>query len=154
MRDGRVYTPRACGRERNDGTWEGWIEFVSQDGSEIVRSDRETTQPNLPGLEYWATGLTRVYFEGALERALTPTGDVPSPAGERRLNAAVLNPFSVYAKGEGLLRQQLAALSPRHLRAIIGAYELADGSDVDLETMSGPQLIALIVLSVRSRLAA
>ena len=69
---GRIYTPRACGRARDDQTWEGWLEFVPDDGSAIVRSGRETTQPNLAALEYWATGLTHVYFEGALERALAP----------------------------------------------------------------------------------
>jgi hypothetical protein len=67
--DGRVYTVRACGRERAGGTWEGWLEFVPDDGAESLRSARETTQPNLVDLEYWATGLTPVYLEGALERA-------------------------------------------------------------------------------------
>ena len=66
---GRVYTVRACGRERIGGTWEGWLEFVPDDGTEVLRSGRETTQPNLVDLEYWATGLTPVYLEGALERA-------------------------------------------------------------------------------------
>ncbi len=72
-RDGRVYTAQACGRERDGGTWEGWLEFGPADGSDAVRSGRETTQPNLVDLEYWATGLTPVYLEGALQRALTPT---------------------------------------------------------------------------------
>jgi hypothetical protein len=66
---GRVYVVRACGRERTDGTWEGWLEFVPDDGGEILRSARETTQPKLVDLEYWATGLTPVYLEGARERA-------------------------------------------------------------------------------------
>jgi hypothetical protein len=68
-RDGRVYVVRACGRERTGGSWEGWLEFVPDDGSEVLRSARETTQPKLVDLEYWATGLTPVYLEGALERA-------------------------------------------------------------------------------------
>jgi len=67
---------------------------------------------------------------------------------------SVLNPFSVYAKGEGLLRSQLGALSPRHLRAIVRAYDLVGASDLDLEAMTAPELAALIVLAVRSRLAA
>ena len=37
---------------------------------ETLRSFRETTQPNLTDLRYWATGLTPVYLEGALERIL------------------------------------------------------------------------------------
>ena len=37
-----------------------------------IRSGRETTQPNRQDTAYWATGLTPVYLEGALERALNP----------------------------------------------------------------------------------
>jgi hypothetical protein len=66
----------------------------------------------------------------------------------------VLNPFAVYAKGEGQLRRQLGALSPSHLRAIVRVYDLAGASDLDLEAVLAPELVALIVLAVRSRLAA
>jgi len=70
--DGRAYTVTACGRERPDGTWEGWLEFAPDDASPVLRTRRETSQPNLTDLRYWATGLTPVYLEGALARALTP----------------------------------------------------------------------------------
>src|SRR6266511_1499914 len=40
-----VYRARACGRERADGTWEGWIEFVPEAGGSVLASERETTQP-------------------------------------------------------------------------------------------------------------
>ena len=66
----------------------------------------------------------------------------------------MLNPFSVYAKGEDQLRRQLAALSSRHLRSIIVAYDLAPAGDVDLEVLTGTELMALILVAVRSRLAA
>ena len=158
-RDETVYVTRVCGAQRDDGNWEGWLEFVPDDGSAVVSSQRETTQPNLVDLEYWATGLTPVYLEGALERALasppavaTPPVDTPAPKAP--MTESVLNPFSVYAKGEELLRRQLGALSPRHLRGIVRAYDLAASPDLDLEAMTGPELIALIVLAVRSRLAA
>jgi hypothetical protein len=156
--DGRIYTVSAWGRQRRDGTWEGWLEFAPDDGSAVITSSRETTQPKLSDLEYWATGLTPVYLEGAMERALTPPVasaplDGPVIGGaELPVTEAVLNPFSVYAKGEDLLRRQLAALSPRHLRAIAVAYGLAPKAD--LEVLTGPELIALIVVAVRSRLAA
>lgn len=153
--DGRLYTPRACGRARADGTWEGWLEFVPDDGSAVISSSRETTQPKLSDLEYWATGLTPVYLEGAMQRALTPPVAAPeaSVPAEFPLTDAVLNPFSVYGKGEELLRRQLGALSPRHLRAIVLTYELAP-DDVDLDILTAAELIALIVVAVRSRLAA
>jgi hypothetical protein len=74
--DGTSYTATACGRERPDRTWEGWLEFAPDDTSPVLRTKRETTQPNLTDLRYWATGLTPVYLEGALARAL----EVPSRA--------------------------------------------------------------------------
>jgi len=90
--DGTSYTVTACGRERSDGMWEGWLEFAPDDTSRVLRTRRETTQPNLTDLRYWATGLTPVYLEGALARALevpprprstavseTPAYDSPAP---------------------------------------------------------------------------
>jgi hypothetical protein len=68
--DGRSYQARAIGAETADGLWHGWIEFSSGDAGELVATDRETTQPNRTDAVYWATGLTHVYLEGALIRAL------------------------------------------------------------------------------------
>jgi len=166
--DGRAYTPRACGRRRDDGLWEGRIEFVPSDGSPVIRSARETTQPNLADLEYWASGLTAVYLDGALGRTLTPAPvtnvpprarpahDAPKPTAvtdDRTPTArAILDPFAIYAKGERLLRRQLGALAALHLRNIVRAYELAPG--VDLEDVDEPELIELIVTAVRGRRAA
>jgi len=133
-----------------------------------VRSGRETTQPNLVDLEYWATGLTPVYLDGALRRALagrtrvvspapveTPAFDGPAPAwvsaGTEPAYRAVLDPFSVYAKGDDLLRQELSAMSPWHLRNIIRAYDLASSPDLDLETLTAPELIGVIMSGVRAR---
>ncbi len=84
---GRLYRARAAGRPRDDGRGEGWLEFVPEDGGAIVRTGRETTQPDRSFLEYWATGLTATYLDGALLRATTPDPDVrivrtePPPAG-------------------------------------------------------------------------
>jgi len=70
--DGALYYAQAVGRQREDGLWEGWLEFSPRGGGGIVRkSPIETTQPNRDALLYWATGLERVYLEGALERAIT-----------------------------------------------------------------------------------
>ena len=168
--DGPVYVAQACGREREDRIWEGWLEFVPDDGSTVLRSQRETTQPNRVALEYWASGLTPIYLKGALERTLTPpltmvqppvispVYDEPAPtqvsaAGSRDADP-VLDPFSVYAKGEDLLRRQLAALSRRHLIAIVVGYELGERSRVDLDSLTAAQLIDLIADGVRWRLSA
>jgi hypothetical protein len=67
--DGAIWVPSIHGEERADGIWEGWIEFRSIDGTETRTTDRETTQPNSHALEYWASGLEPVYYEGAFARA-------------------------------------------------------------------------------------
>jgi hypothetical protein len=69
-KDGAQYSISAFGESRSDGTWEGWIEFHPMDSTQPkLRTERETTQPNKAALEYWATGLEAVYFEGAFSRA-------------------------------------------------------------------------------------
>ena len=69
---GAVYHVRVCGALLNETLWEGWIEFASAHGDVTLRSERETTQPNRTDLVYWARGLTPVYLEGSLDRALNP----------------------------------------------------------------------------------
>jgi hypothetical protein len=99
-----------------------------------------------------------VVTEEVVAPAIPSVYDEPAPApvavAETPLPEAVLDPFSAYAKGEDLLRRQLGALSPRHLRAIVLAYGLAEGVDVELEALTSAEMIALIVAGVRHRLAA
>jgi hypothetical protein len=168
--DGRAFIPRACGAPLDGNVWQGWIEFVAADNGEVVRTPRETTQPNRPDIAYWATGLTPVYLEGALERALYPRVEIREtlpqsafeepaphavplsvPPATANMTEGVLDPFSVYQKGERLLRKQLAALSPWHLVNIIRAYDLSTGDPALLNVMSAPALIELIVSAVRAR---
>ncbi|HSK75479.1 MAG TPA: hypothetical protein VLQ45_03405 [Thermoanaerobaculia bacterium] len=168
--DGNTYVARVCGRPALDGGWEGWIEFVPGDGSPALRSRRETRQKDRNALEYWATGLTPVYLEGSLERALNPpvhsepvplpepAYDGPAPEPSRLAHTpearAVLDPFSVYVKGEELLRQELGALSAWHLKNIIRAYGLTDLTEAELERLPQADLIESIVLAVRTISAA
>ena len=64
------YAIRICGEKRTDGIWEGWIEFHPTDSNHpVLRTERETSQPNRTALEYWADGLEPVYLEGAFARA-------------------------------------------------------------------------------------
>src|SRR5437870_10789933 len=139
--DGTSYEARACGGQMPGGAaWEGWVEFIPIIGGDPARSGRETTQPNRTDTEYWATGLTPIYLEGALRRALavrrtiavtSPQPSVfasPAPPLSPPVTgkpASVLDPFSVYEKGEALLRKQLGALSSWHLVNIAVAYELS-----------------------------
>jgi hypothetical protein len=62
----------------------------------------------------------------------------------------VLDPFSVYEKGEALLRKQLGALSARHLVNIVAEYELSDIDRITLSRMPAGALANLIVERVRT----
>lgn len=67
---GAIYDVLVYGEERSDGTWEGWLEFHPIDKARnVLRTERETSQPNRGALAYWASGLEAVYIEGALTRA-------------------------------------------------------------------------------------
>jgi hypothetical protein len=172
--DGNAYVARICGRPADDGLWEGWIEFDPRDGTPTLRTPRETGQPNREDLEYWATGLTVAYLEGALERArhhalpdLRPRAvvarqayDGPAPAPEAAASAgatrhtlphAIIDPFAVYGQGEDLLRSELGALDEGHLRNVIREHRLIDESDVDLQALGRDALAELIVAAVRRR---
>jgi hypothetical protein len=163
-RYGRLYAAKACGRERDDRLWEGWIEFENTETGETLRSSRETTQPKLTDLTYWATGLTPVYLEGALDRVLPksvvrrpstvspPAFDGPAERNDAvrpHVHDAILNPFSVYEKSPEVLAQELTALRGWHLRRIIRDYDLAREDDMPLETMTEPELGLLILERVR-----
>lgn len=69
-----VFHARAMARERRDGSWEAWLEFVGADADASVRyaTAIETHQHDRVTMERWASGLTRVYAEGALARARVP----------------------------------------------------------------------------------
>jgi len=86
---GRRYFAQAVGHEREDGLWEGWLEFIGvNEDIPAAGSGRETTQPNRTNLEYWAQGLSRVYLEGALKRAESlPEARKRIRAAESRLSA-------------------------------------------------------------------
>jgi hypothetical protein len=168
---GREYIARACGRECDDGHWEGWLEFLPLDGGVIVRSGRETTQPNRVDTEYWASGLTPIFLEGALRRALEPVQIVErvidrspayeGPAQDRRLVSVargsairarpVLDPFDVYEQGDDILRSQLGALDGPRLRDIIRAYGLSTTDSAELMRVSEAELTDIIVTGVRER---
>jgi hypothetical protein len=159
--DGIAYRAQVCARP-NGHLWEGWIEFIARDGSDVRRTPRETTQPDRAAIVYWAQGLSGTYLEGALARTLTKVRvsvrDVPQPYFDEPDTAivvdrepaevtAVLDPFSVGEKGEEMLRKQLGALRDWHLRNIVKAYGLADSS-LDLEALTAPELVDLIVAAV------
>ena len=60
-----------------------------------------------------------------------------------------MNPFSVYRKGEALLRRQLSALSAWHLVNIIRDYKLSDVPVDELNARPAADLAELIISAVR-----
>ena len=87
---GRTYRPRVYGEPQPDGSWGGWIVFFPLDGNPAVATDRETTQSTLESLRLWAAGLTSVYLEGALERALLLAAEPPILANLNEAEHAAL----------------------------------------------------------------
>jgi hypothetical protein len=162
--DGARWMPRACGRVTDGGLWEGWIEFSAGTSAAPVRTPRETEQPNRDALMYWAQGLTQVYLESALVRALEPPRRRPSPQSATRpyfetpaprfapdhgpsVPRPVLNPFEVYQQGENVLFRQLSALSRARLLDIVVGYGMpsaAAAHDSSRET-----LVSTIMSAVR-----
>lgn len=74
-RAGATYEARIYAEPERGGTWKGWLEFylVSGDTSpsvpKVLRTGRETTQPNREAVDYWAGGIEPIYLEGAFDRA-------------------------------------------------------------------------------------
>ena len=69
--DGRWYRPWVYGDPQADGSWDGWLVFfLIPGGSAIAPPTPETHQSTLEALTVWAAGLTSIYLEGALARAL------------------------------------------------------------------------------------
>jgi hypothetical protein len=70
---GTTYRVWVYGRERADGKWEGWLEFVAVGAPMVRRTGRETTQSSREDLTYWASGLEDAYLQGAFARAQSGT---------------------------------------------------------------------------------
>ncbi|HWL40096.1 MAG TPA: hypothetical protein VNO75_07640 [Gemmatimonadaceae bacterium] len=172
---GKRYFAQAVASQVKGGLWEGWLEFFPvSEGVRALESARETTQPGRIHVEYWSQGLTKVYLEGALARAVALaerprqplSADYP-PArfndfGHRAITGSstrgpvvprpVLNPIQAYARGEAILRNELSALSRDHLESIATAYDLVPfESSAALRLLSTNELIARIVDGARSR---
>ncbi len=162
------YHARAVGRLADDGMWEGWLEFVPIGGTtELLLTGIESRQPEHEHLLYWATGLTPVYLDGALERARhpatvrvrqveLPASDGPKPRDRvvsrvmPRGPEPVLDPFEIGARSLDVLHQELGALNRPRLLNIITAYEL-NAAGKDLSWMSDRQLVQFIVTSVEAQ---
>lgn len=164
-----TYHARVVGRLAEDGMWEGWLEFVPLEPgrSTVAVSPVESRQPAREFLEYWAQGLTAVYAEGALDRALHPVAIrarvAEKPLSERPAPAhvttgawvgpePVLDPFEIGVRNLDILRQELHALDRPRLLNIIAAFDL-NPTPQHVAALSDEQLITFIVVAVETQLA-
>jgi hypothetical protein len=164
-----TYHVRAIGRLAEDGMWEGWLEFVPVDGSsEVLVGPVESRQPERHDLAYWATGLTPIFLEGALQRAKSPmtvrVRPVEIPLSSEPARKAVtttrtmppgpepvLDPFEIGSRNLDVLKQELGALNRPRLVNIIASYDLNPGGE-DLSWMSDRQLVQFIVTAVDTQM--
>ena len=173
---GKAYFAQAVGKEVEGGLWHGWLEFQAvSDELDALPSGRETTQPNRTNLEYWAQGLTKIYLEGALARAISltePQRETPPMEAEPSLFSApasreatppravpaasprpILDPFQVYSQGEEILRRELSALSRDHVERIAIAHRIGASARLGLNPASKADLIDAIVRAARDNQA-
>ena len=162
-----TYHARVLGRLAEDGMWEGWLEFVPlEPGKPVAVSPVESRQPQREYLEYWAQGLSVVYAEGALDRALHPLAVRPRVTGPplserpaprpvtppvRVVPEPVLDPFEVGRRNLDILRQELHALDRPRLLNIITAFDLNPASK-DVAPLSDEQLVTFIVVAVEAQM--
>ena len=162
--DGTYYTARACGSDMPGGQMAGMDRVRAARRGDPIRSPRETTQPNRQDTDYWATGLDAGVSRGraspSLKRPARPLArDIAAPLFERPadnfimgppVTESILDPFSVYRKGEALLRRQLSAMAGWHLVNIITHYGLSREDTALLSAREPVQLVELIIDAVRS----
>lgn len=163
------YHVRGVGRQAEDRMWDGWFEFepLDDDAAPVVIGPVESRQPEYHDLLYWATGITPVFLEGALHRALhpltvqvrvddPPVSNAPAPrlhharAGSAKPEA-ILDPFEIGERSLDILRQELGALNRPRLLNIIAAYDL-DPAGEDLSWMTDAQLVTFIVTATEVQL--
>jgi hypothetical protein len=165
------YVARIAARLHVDGIWEAWVEYTPEGGGPTLRSQRETTQSDLPSIERWAEHLSLVYLQGSLERTLArehgqvrvesvdgaggPRFEGPAPELRGGLRPApddvALNPVAHAQRGEDGLRERLAQLPISELRAIALAYHFDDRWAIDVEALERSALTELIMAGARRR---
>jgi hypothetical protein len=152
--EGREFYVSVVGNPRLDGEWEGWLEYVPLDESEVLLTRIETTQSNRAALEHWAAGLTDTYVQGAFQRAVAATPDLLSDrvVARRAVVAAAVesattdlpDPFELLQLGTDRMRARLTALPRATLLSIIAAFGL-NPAGKSLTWLSDRQLVTFIV---------
>ena len=159
-RQGHEFYVSAVGEPRSDGEWEGWLEYVPLDDSDVLVTRTETTQSSRAALERWAETLTRTYVEGAFVRADIGTNDAvrarlvarrAEMAAAVRAKVDLPDPFQLFALGAERMRARLNALPRSTLLEIITAFEL-NPAGKSLAWLNDRQLVTFIVTATEVQL--
>jgi hypothetical protein len=119
--DGKIYDRALVYAEPNGRTtWAGFVEFVPATGQGVARTGHETTQSNVQGVAYWATGLEPIYFDGALSRALRRT---------RARNGQGMGPGAQpgFGDGAGVVHVRLETVDPAAPLRLMATRTLVPG---------------------------
>jgi len=147
-----------------DGMWRGFLEFVSADGEQVVRTGAETTQVTRRDVADWAAGLEPVYIEGAFERALRGTGEIAAVPLDTDVSEIESMPLTIETDDAEIPMRLMASLTlvPGMRRRVVdGAvliYEASSVTDADepglydfvaqLETDAAAEILADTLWSV------
>jgi hypothetical protein len=124
---GEEYVARVYADRQPDGRlWEAWFVFFPISGGPPLSTDRETTQSTFEDAQYWATGITPAYLEGALTRALERL-----PAARLLRHMARAEAEETYARAEA----EAYAAAAEHARA--KAREARDERRAAAEKLTG-----------------
>jgi hypothetical protein len=155
---GLVYRVTVVARAAPDGHWNAWLEFVSPDSHDVLRTGIETHQATEADLHRWAMMLSDVYLRGALDRALLSSAETAvhrravaqAAGGDSRTIAKAFDPFEVFALGEHVLRRELQLFRRATLLALIINHDLNPRA-LDLSRFTKTQLVAFIVVAIQAR---
>ena len=142
----------AMARERNDGSWEGWLEFVSADNDSCrYVTPIETRQHDRVTMERWASGLTVVYADGALARARTPhtaTAESDQLLALQELIEALDRrvPHVERAGGHDVAMALEGERSPGFLGGPIGSDHGAGAREIGLDRTVAGQVLEIVLI--------
>ena len=158
--DGTEFYVSVAGEQRSDREWEGWLEFVPLDESDVLLTPTETTQSSRAALQHWAETLTGTYVQGAFPRAVAATGDatrvrvvarraMPSAAAAATID--VPDPFQLLRDRPETMATRLDALPRATLLNIIAASDLNPAGE-SLASLNDRQLVTFIVTAADAQL--
>jgi hypothetical protein len=132
-----VYRVSAHGERQEDGRWSGYLVFTPIVGGPSVMTARETTQSSFEALDHWARGISAVYLEGAIERALAlqpearlkrQLADIERLEADVTLQAEELERAAAIAHAEAQLTAEKRAETERALAQVRAETAEADAA--------------------------